>query len=68
MRAISPEEILFVKKGLKNGYRLDGRETNEIRSFSMNTEEEILKTANGACKLNISDKFTILSGIKAGKT
>lgn len=66
MRAISPEEIKFIKKGLTKGFRLDGRDGNEMRPYAINTGEEILKTSNGACRLTLSNKFTILSGIKAG--
>lgn len=66
MNRISDSEIQFIKKGLKSGFRLDGRHHNQIKSFKSTTDEEILKTANGACKLKIKDNFTILAGIKAG--
>lgn len=67
MRKISSEEVEFIKKALKNSVRMDGRLPNELRNFKLNCEEDILKTANGACHLTLGNDLSILVGIKAGK-
>jgi len=67
MRSICRTEIDFIKSGLKKGYRLDGRQESQVRRFKLNSEAEILKTANGACMLTLGSSFSILVGIKAGK-
>ena len=66
MRKISVEEVEFIKKALKNSVRLDGRLSNQMRNFKLNCEEDILKTANGACHLTLGNDLSILVGIKAG--
>lgn len=67
MRKVSQAEIQFVKKGLNSGVRLDGRLSNQMRNFTLNQNEDVLKTANGACHLNLGNDLSILVGIKAGK-
>ena len=56
----------FIKKALKNSVRLDGRLSNQMRNFKLKCEEDILKTANGACHLTLGNDLSILVGIKAG--
>ena len=67
MRRYSSEEIEFVKRALKSSVRMDGRLPNQMRNFKLNCEEDILKTANGACHLTLGNDLSILVGIKAGK-
>lgn len=68
MRNISQEEVDFIAKSLKNSIRMDGRLPNQMRNFKLNCEEDILKTANGACHLTLGNDLSILVGIKAGKS
>jgi exosome complex RNA-binding protein Rrp42 (RNase PH superfamily) len=67
MRKVSKAEIDFVQKGLNRGIRLDGRLHNQMRNFKINENEDILKTANGACHLTLGQDLSILVGIKAGE-
>jgi len=67
MKSICDEEIKFVRKALGKGRRMDGREENEIRRFSLTKGETVVQTANGSARLLLPGQVEILVGIKSGR-